>query len=510
MRIRQKYGLIALLLLAISTFVALGQNQWEGTAVVGRYGEFPPGGLYAASNTFPLNSMITVTNTQNGKSARLIVVRRIDDPGIFLLLSESAAYELDVTSGIATNVRVSPVNLPGLTSVDPNKDLPFHPDPDVNPAASVGDPNASIIRPADESAVTSAPSRESEAEEADTVEEPETVEEPKVAEGPEDTEEPEVVEEPAEAEVVAEASESPEVPLPPASSETTDLESVTLVIPPEPEEPAAPDVSTAEDEDVARVEETGEAAPEQPDEPVTPPSPPNPVRVVVELPPVDEEPEPERPLPPYRPQEVGPGEIALPLQPLSDAGEPIRPSKVPENAIVSLEPAEPRYPEPDEAADEIVEEEITGEEGASAPATPDEAAAVADEDTEEEEAEGSAVAEGETPEQAVRTAEAEAEVEEKGLPEDDRSWARANLPLISTLTAGSSYVQVAAFTNPRSAKSTVDQLGQRFPVAVLPQETEEREIYRIFVGPLSEDEKGSALYSVRRRGFRDAFVRDQR
>ncbi|MFP4153574.1 MAG: SPOR domain-containing protein, partial [Alkalispirochaeta sp.] len=72
-----------------------------------------------------------------------------------------------------------------------------------------------------------------------------------------------------------------------------------------------------------------------------------------------------------------------------------------------------------------------------------------------------------------------------------------------------SYVQVAAFSNPRSAKMTVEQIGPRYPVAVLPQRGTDHSIYRIFVGPLSEDEKGSALYAIRNRGFRDAFVREQ-
>ncbi|MFW5643999.1 MAG: hypothetical protein ACOCYQ_08200, partial [Alkalispirochaeta sp.] len=147
MIIRQKYGLIAILLFLGFISTIYSQNNWEGTAVVGRYGEFPPGGLYVASNAFPLNSMVSVTNAQTGKTARLIVAKTVDDPGVFMLLSEDAAGELGVTSEDTVDVRVEPVQLPGLTRVNPNQDLPFHPDPDVNPAASLGDPNASIIQP---------------------------------------------------------------------------------------------------------------------------------------------------------------------------------------------------------------------------------------------------------------------------------------------------------------------------------------------------------------------------
>ena len=81
--------------------------------------------------------MVNVTNTVNGKSARLIVAKTVDDAGVFMLLSEAAAGELGVTSRDTVGVRVEPVQLPGLTSVNPNQDLPFHPDPDINPAASL-------------------------------------------------------------------------------------------------------------------------------------------------------------------------------------------------------------------------------------------------------------------------------------------------------------------------------------------------------------------------------------
>ena len=110
------------------------------------------------------------------------------------------------------------------------------------------------------------------------------------------------------------------------------------------------------------------------------------------------------------------------------------------------------------------------------------------------------------PEAVAETPAAPAETE----IDDERVWARANLPLITALRANSSYVQVAAFSNPRSAKQTIDRLGERYPVAVLSQDATESSVYRIFVGPLNEDEKGSALYSVRNRGFRDAFVRDNK
>jgi hypothetical protein len=42
---------------------------------------------------------------------------------------------------------------------------------------------------------------------------------------------------------------------------------------------------------------------------------------------------------------------------------------------------------------------------------------------------------------------------------------------------------------------------------VNPVSREDGTLYRVLVGPLSDDEKGATLYRVRARGHRDAFVR---
>jgi hypothetical protein len=527
MIIRQKFDLIAILLAVALMVPVAAQNQWEGTAVVGRYGEFPPGGLYAASNTFPLNSMVSVTNTRNGKSARLIVVKTVDDPGIFLLLSESAAYELGVTSGSTVGVRVSPVQLPGLTSIDPNQDLPFHPDPDVNPAASLGDPNASIIRPT--SPLVPPVAAVPEDSDSDSDSDSESPESPEVDEG--DVASNGVVTgvAPTIAGRLAEESGEPEASLPRVNPVSSAEVAVALALPAEPavvngdteeteaEQPVAGDPL---EERMAEVERTlseervsmaplGVPAPPAATAPDTtvveatidPPEPPNNVRVVVELPPADPDDDAEIPLPPYRPQELAPGEIALPLVPLSPEGdgEPLRPTRIPEDALVRLEPAEARSPEPDPVPEAEAEAEAETD-------TDTETEAVAEEEREEpvQEEPADAAAIAATPEPAAEP--------ESAPQDDDVTWARENLPLVASLSSGSSYVQVAAFSNPRSARTTIDELGERFPVAVVPQDAQDEEtssVYRIFVGPLSEDEKGSALYTVRRRGFRDAFVRDQ-
>jgi hypothetical protein len=622
-------------ILALSVLAPVwAQTDWEGTAAVGRYGEFPPGGLYVASNTFPLNSLIDVTNPSTGRRARLIVVRETGDSGVFLLLSEAAASALGVSGDATTTVRATPVQLPGLTSVDPNQDLPFHPDPDVNPSASLGDPNAAIVMP--QALQDDAGSTPETAAEAPSVSPAESVAAaeaaatadavPEVAAGPEPTMDPpavaatppEVEPEP-EAEPAPEAEPEPEPATPddeiapsagvavapagamgeetgavpesePAMEEATADEttpedapsvqpaapemappSLAVVIDSDDSEEAPPTQDTGESETVA---ETGPVMtpdtsiiaaprPETVDEfgdlpevdlaaaimvDVTDPVPdaPNPVQVVVELPQVEEmstpqlsEVMPERPV-------LEENEIALPIAPLeeiesepslatpvgaedepvasalpeprepveaveavepaeetSPEREPLRPGLIPEDAIVSLEPAEFRSPDPPEPTVEDVVAETPTEEALE---VPENIAVVIDDEPEAEEApspdsEEIAVAEPErSPEPVAEPAPAPIAVAEETTGIGD-------LPIVSDLDRGASWVQVAAFTNPQSVRRTIDTLGDGVPVAVLSQPSGSSALYRVYVGPLSEDEKGSMLYRVRSRGFRDAFVR---
>lgn len=138
-------AILVTVLVLLGLVPVAGQSVWQGTAVVGRYGEFPPGGLFASSNSFPLNSMVDLTSTQSGRTVRVIVVGRVEEPGVFMVISDAVAEALAVPAGRGGIVMAEPVRMPGLTTVDPNMDLPFHPDPDVNPAATLGDPNRDIF-----------------------------------------------------------------------------------------------------------------------------------------------------------------------------------------------------------------------------------------------------------------------------------------------------------------------------------------------------------------------------
>jgi len=69
---------------------------WEGTAAMSRFGEFPHKGFYGASNSFPINTIISVENTKNKNIVEVIIVDTLNDNNLFLLLSKDAAENLEI------------------------------------------------------------------------------------------------------------------------------------------------------------------------------------------------------------------------------------------------------------------------------------------------------------------------------------------------------------------------------------------------------------------------------
>jgi cell division protein FtsN len=139
---------IAILLILIQMGLPMiAQQVYEGIAVRGRSGEFPSEGYYAASNSFPRNSLVEVRNPSTGATIEVIIVSGISEPGLFMILSDEASSALGVTQSNAISLVASPVSVPRLTSVAANQDLPFSSDPEVNPEAEFSDPNDFVFNP---------------------------------------------------------------------------------------------------------------------------------------------------------------------------------------------------------------------------------------------------------------------------------------------------------------------------------------------------------------------------
>jgi cell division septation protein DedD len=81
------------------------------------------------------------------------------------------------------------------------------------------------------------------------------------------------------------------------------------------------------------------------------------------------------------------------------------------------------------------------------------------------------------------------------------------VPVINSLETGMWYVQVGAFTHPRSVENEIDRIGTAYPTVVQITGTESNPVYRVLLGPLSLGESGAMLQRFKSIGYKDAFVR---
>ena len=129
---------IKILLLSVfftlSALFAGAESYWEGAASMSRYGEFPVNGFYGASNSFPLNSVVEVTNPSTGKKAEIIIVNKLDDNNLFLLISKDAAEKLSIKEDEIVSVKARIVK---KFTTDESKEKDLSEDPDLNPSAAM-------------------------------------------------------------------------------------------------------------------------------------------------------------------------------------------------------------------------------------------------------------------------------------------------------------------------------------------------------------------------------------
>ena len=96
-----------LVMVAAFVTVLASASSWEGSAMIGTYGDFPASGYYAACNSFARNTAVEVVNLENGRSITVIVTRTLDTPGVFMMLSVEAASALGDKQGRETRIRAS-------------------------------------------------------------------------------------------------------------------------------------------------------------------------------------------------------------------------------------------------------------------------------------------------------------------------------------------------------------------------------------------------------------------
>jgi hypothetical protein len=84
-----------------------GASVWEGSAEVSGAEEFPGGAYYAATNSFPYNTVVDVTNLENGKTIRVIIAGGLDSPGLLAKLSPNTAAAIGIPNQGIGRIRMT-------------------------------------------------------------------------------------------------------------------------------------------------------------------------------------------------------------------------------------------------------------------------------------------------------------------------------------------------------------------------------------------------------------------
>ena len=77
----------------------------------------------------------------------------------------------------------------------------------------------------------------------------------------------------------------------------------------------------------------------------------------------------------------------------------------------------------------------------------------------------------------------------------------------STLKKGAFYVQIGRFSDTLNVQSFVQRYGKQYPITVEKSSNAAGNVYKIYIGPLQKDERGAALETFQRYGFKDAFLK---
>ncbi|MDR2095443.1 MAG: SPOR domain-containing protein [Treponema sp.] len=101
----KKFPVLAGILLALVIFT--NASVWEGAAATAANEDLPQEGYYAATNSFPRDTVVDITNLENGKTIRVIVWGGLDTPGLLIILSKDASKAIGLEARTIGRVRMS-------------------------------------------------------------------------------------------------------------------------------------------------------------------------------------------------------------------------------------------------------------------------------------------------------------------------------------------------------------------------------------------------------------------
>ncbi|MDR0403037.1 MAG: SPOR domain-containing protein [Treponema sp.] len=421
-----------------------GASVWEGAAAVSSGAEFPDSGFYVATNSFPRNTVVDITNLETGKTIRGIVAANLDSPGLLAVISKECAEAIGLQSRSIGRIRMiqpaDPVAFSrfgegSLASGDPDYDpeaalkaygespAPDEPPP-VEPDAGV---SVAAIPPLPEKTSGDPENAEETGAEETPVDEAEEI--PLIA-AP-------VEEPPAEEPLIEETPESG-----PVDSGNAGEAAVVAVPVEEPVPAEIPAKDTPEEIADEKAETAGYSEPETAG-----------VVAVTALPKEASGEEAEAVLAQAVPEEEVP-EVAYPE-------ESVWYTPPEEGSVFTLVPAEERPPRPVDTVPAL---------GPEKPVLPPAYFA-----------------------------------EEPAVP--SYAPGIFSVPSVGELERGKYYLQLGAYSKSETVEREIAKIERNLPLAVQNAGNADRPLYRILVGPVNHGESGALLQRFRGIGYKDAFVR---
>jgi len=101
-----KKRLIIAFIVVASVLLFLGASPWEGSAAIAPSGELPATGYYVATNAYPRNTVVDITNLETGKSTRVIVSNTLSNPGLLAVVSRQAGELIGMRTGSISRLRM--------------------------------------------------------------------------------------------------------------------------------------------------------------------------------------------------------------------------------------------------------------------------------------------------------------------------------------------------------------------------------------------------------------------
>ncbi|MDR2073104.1 MAG: SPOR domain-containing protein [Spirochaetaceae bacterium] len=429
--------------LAAAVFLLFtGASVWEGAAAVS--GDFPEEGMYVATNAFPRNTVVDLTNLETGKTVRVIVSAGLDTPGLLALVSREAAVAVGLQSRTIGRIRMIQPSDPIAFSRFTEDHLRSG-DPDYDPLAAIEGAYPGTVLPEDQEkngdTGRSAGTDNTPPESVPAVPEP----------APAVSESVPVISEP----VIAAGSSGPVKEIMP--------EPLPLIR----EEPALAAREPEKDPESAWINPSGDS------QPAVPAVAEDPVETTDALIPRN-----------------GPGVEPV----LSDIPQEIIPAAEKEPEPPGLVSAPVLVPVPIPVPVPVPAAPGTG--GAAAAATPEPAVPASPESA----AGGTASGYGYT----LVPAEERVPQSYGGSGSVPQIF---SVPAVSDLEYGKYYLQIGAYSQVATVERELAKVNRGYPLAVQCTGSSGRPVYRILVGPVNQGESGALLKSFQSMGYKDAFVR---